>query len=129
MKNKSKTKKVLGISLVVFDIILTVFLFVISLVMLIKTNKMTQAELISDENTGFIAYLQKNPTFYLCLFVIPLFLLLAANIIGLVLYTKKVTKSEPVHVQELSAEQKEALLSEMLKEQKEKADKESQKKD
>ena len=90
---------------------------------------MTQAELISDENTGFIAYLQKNPTFYLCLFVIPLFLLLAANIIGLVLYTKKVTKSEPVHVQELSAEQKEALLSEMLKEQKEKADKESQKKD
>jgi hypothetical protein len=129
MKKNSKSKKVLGISLVVFDVILTIFLFVISLIMLIKTNKMTQAELVSDANTGFIAYLQKNPTFYLCLFVIPLFVLLAANIIGLVLYTKKVTKSAPVHVQELSAEQKEALLSEMLKEQKEKADKENQKKD
>lgn len=129
MKKNSKAKKVLGISLVVFDVILTIFLFVISLIMLIKTNKMTQAELVSDANTGFIAYLQKNPTFYLCLFVIPLFVLLAANIIGLVLYTKKVTKSAPVHVQELSAEQKEALLSEMLKEQKEKADKENQKKD
>lgn len=81
---------------------------------------MTQAEIISADNVGFIAYLQKNPTIYLCVFVVPLFVLLAANIVGLVFYTKKSTKAEPVHVDSLTDEQKKALLEEMLKEQEKK---------
>lgn len=81
---------------------------------------MTADEIQSTANVGFIAYLQKHPTFYLCVFVVPLFVLLAANIIGLVFYTKKVTKSEPVKIESLSDDQKNALLNEMLEEQKKK---------
>jgi len=64
---------------------------------------------------GFIGYLQNNPTVYLVAFVIPLFVLLAANIIGLVIYVRKSTKKEPIQVNDLTDEQREALKAELLK--------------
>lgn len=66
--------------------------------------------------TGFIGWLVNlKPLIYGLAFVVPLFLLLAANIIGLVLYVKKSAKREPVQVNDLTEEQKEALRQELLK--------------
>ena len=69
--------------------------------------------------TGFVGWLVNlKPWVYGVAFVIPLFLLLAGNIIGLVIYVKKTTKVEVqanVTVNDLSEEQKEALRQELLK--------------
>jgi len=109
-------KKILYISLISLDAILTLFFFVISLIMIIKTTTMTPAEIQSAENKAtFIGYLQNNPMVYGLGFVVPLFLLLAANVIFLVIYMKKTNKKEQVKVNDLSAEQKEALRQELLK--------------
>ena len=48
-------------------------------------------------------------------FVIPLFVLLAGNVIGLVIYVRKSSKKEPAKLDDLSEEQKEALRQELLK--------------
>ena len=81
--------------------------------MLAETVGKTPAEIAA--NDGFIGYLQNHTTFYLLVFVVPLFVLLAANIIGLVIFVKKTSKSEPAQLSDLSDEQKEALRQELLK--------------
>jgi len=105
-------KKPIYIALFALDIVITVFLFVVSIIML-ATMPANMAELEAGE--GFINYLQRNPTIFLVAFVIPLFLLLAANIIILVWYVKKVTAEKKVTVKDLSNEEKEALRRELLK--------------
>ena len=67
------------------------------------------------ESGPFIAFLIKNPTVFLCACVIPLFVLLATNIICLVIYVRKTSKKEPAKLEDLSEEQKEALRQELLK--------------
>lgn len=107
-----KNKKPLWITLITLDVAITAFLFVISIIMLANTPKNEQERLEMD---GFIGFLIKNPTVYLWAFVVPLFVLLAANIVGLVLYVRKTTKREPVKVNDLSEAQKEALRQELLR--------------
>ena len=111
-----KNKKALWISLISVDVALTVFLFVIHIIMLAhvvgKTNQQIN-EYIKTHN-DLVAFLIKNKWFYLWLFVIPLFLILAGNIVGLVLYVRAQTKKEKVTVDNLSDEQKEALRRELL---------------
>ena len=108
-----KNKKPLWIILISLDVAITVALFVISIIMLASTVGKTSADIAQAE--GFIGFLQKNPTIYLVGFVVPLFVLLAANVIGLVLYVRHSTKKEPVKVNDLSEAQKEALRAELLK--------------
>lgn len=108
-----KNKKPLWISLLALDIGVTIFLFVVSIIMLANTPKSAEEREAMD---GFIGYLIKNPTVYLCAFVIPLFVLLALNIIGLVMYVRKTSKREPTKVSDLTEAQKEALRAELLKE-------------
>ena len=108
-----KNKKVLWISLIALDIAVTVFMFVIHIIMLAETvgkNGVTQ-----DPQT-LIGWLQNNLTAYLWIFVIPLFVILAGNIVALVLYVRKVSKKEEVKVDNLTDEQKEALKKELLEE-------------
>lgn len=107
-----KNKKPLIITLVCIDVAITVTLLVISIIMLANTVGKTAAEILSA--TGFIGYLQNHTTFYFCLFVLPLFILLALNIVGLVVYVRKTTKSEPVQMNELSEEQKAELRRQIL---------------
>ena len=114
MKKISKGLKVLIIIGIAIDVAITVFLFTVSIIMLAKTAGKTANEI--ENATGFIGYLQKNPKVYGFAFVVPLFLLLAANIIGLVIYVKKSSQNRPVEVNDLSEEQKEALRQELLKE-------------
>lgn len=135
-ENTTKTqsgnsKKALLIAAIVLDAVITIALLVISIVMLAETVGKSAADI--QAGTGFINYLQKHTTFYFCLFVLPLFILLALNIVGLVFYVKKTSKSEPVKVTDLSEAQKEELkkqiLADLQKQASSSAEKEEKKED
>ena len=110
-----KYKKPLFISLVVLDAAITVFLFVISIIVLITMATSATIQEAIGKSGGLIRYLLQNRTVYGIFFVIPLFLILAVNIVGLVIYVRKTTKKEPAKLEDLSDEQKEALRQELLK--------------
>lgn len=108
-------KKGLLIGGIVLDVGITVFLLVVSIIMLatMPKNSIEMSEAI-ETNGPFIGYLQQNPTVYLFTCVVPLFLLLGVNIVGLVMYIKKAGKTKAT-LAELSDEQKDALKAELLK--------------
>ena len=107
--NKKKVLFIAGISL---DVAITVFLFVLSIIMLANAGK---SDVERQAMTGFVGWLVNlQPWVYGVAFVVPLFVLLAGNVIGLVIYVRKSTKKEPVKVSDLSDEQKEALKKELL---------------
>ena len=108
-------KKGLLIGGLVLDVGITVFLLIVSIIMLatMPKNSIEMSEAI-EMNGPFIGYLQKNPTVYLFTCVVPLFLLLGLNIVGLVMYIKKAGKTKAT-LAELSDEQKDALKAELLK--------------
>ena len=108
-------KKGLLIGGIVVDVGITVFLLIVSIIMLatMPKNSIEMSEAI-EMNGPFIGYLQKNPTVYLFTCVVPLFLLLGVNIVGLVMYIKKAGKTKAT-LAELSDEQKDALKAELLK--------------
>ena len=111
-----KTTKILIIAGIALDVAVTVFLFVISIIMLALIGKYT-VKYAPDHATGLIQFLLKNTTIYFWGFVFPLFILLAGNIVGLVFYVKKtsVKEASPAKLDDLSEEQKEALKAELLK--------------
>ena len=112
-----KFKKPLIIAALVFDVGVTIFLFVISILILAKViPAATLNEAINNsQNMPLIHYLLKNPTVYLVAFVIPLFVLLAGNVIGLIFYVRKTSGKQPAQLEDLTEEQKEALRQELLK--------------
>ena len=115
-----KTKKILIFSGIGLDVAVTVFLFVVAIIMIatMPGNNLSQVEYDAKiaQNGPFIGYLQTHPTLYLWTCVVPLFVLLVANIAFLVLYVRKVGKKPEVAVDDLSEEQKAALRAELLKE-------------
>ena len=114
-------KKILFISLAVLDIAVVVFLFVVHIIMLANVVGKTPTELeIFKQKSGLFPYLAGHLTVYGLAFVLPLFLILAGNIVGLVLYIRKSMKKENVTVNDLSEEEKEALKKELLKDLEEK---------
>ena len=112
-----QTKKILFFTGLGLDIGITVFLFVIAIIMLVTMPK-TQSEMhfAVDRNGPFIGYLQQHATVYLWTCVVPLFVLLAFNIVFLILYVRKLNKKPEVAVDDLNEEQKAALRAELLKE-------------
>ena len=111
-----KYKNPLFIGLIALDVGITVFLFVISIIILATIGSAHQnVQEAIEKSSGLIKYLLQHSTFYLCVFVIPLFVILAANIVGLVIYVRKTSKQEPAKLDDLSEEQKEALRQELLK--------------
>ena len=113
MKN---LKKPLLIAALVLDVGVTIFLFVISIMILAKVIPATTLNDAINNSKGLIQFLLKNPTVYLVAFVIPLFVLLAGNVVGLIIYVKKTSgKAAPAQLDDLSEEQKEALRQELLK--------------
>lgn len=114
-------KKILWISLGALDVAIVVFLFVVHIVMLANVVGKTPEEIQAfASGSGLFPYLAGHLTVYGCAFVIPLFVVLAANIVGLVVYIKKSTKKKAVTVSDLSEEEKEALKKELLKDLEEK---------
>ena len=112
-----KAKKPLIILAVTLDMVVTMFLFLISIVMIFMIGKYGDPKQAAANADGLILFLLKNTTFYFWVFVFPLFVLLAANIICLVFYVKKTSAKEnaPTKLDDLSEEQKEALRQELLK--------------
>lgn len=112
-------KKGLIIAGIIADVAVTVFLFVVSIIMLATMPKSGIAMDNAIRNNGpFIGYLQQNPNVYLWAFVVPLFVLLILNIAMLALYVKKVSKKAVV-LEDLSDEQKEAIRQALLKDMQE----------
>lgn len=115
-KNLKKGLIIAGISA---DVAVTVFLFVISIIMLVTMPKdPNQLSIAQALNGKFIGYLQQNPNVYLGAFVVPLFVLLIANIVMLALYVKRVSKKAVV-LEDLSDAQKEAIRQAILKDMQE----------
>lgn len=114
MKKSLKALIIFGLAV---DIIVTVSLFVISICMLALIGKYGSAPEAASYSTGFFKFLFQHSKLYFWAFVFPLFVLLAANIIGLVFYVKKTSAKEsaPTKLDDLSDEQKEALRQELLK--------------
>ena len=113
MKNK---KTLLIICGGILDIGITIFLFVIHIIMLVNITGKSEEEILELMNQdNLIGLLMRNNTLYLVAFVIPLFLLLAANIVALVFYVRKQTKKEPIQVSDLTDEQREELKKVLLK--------------
>ena len=112
MKNP-KTKKILYISLFSLDMALTVFLFVVSIIMLATMPK-TKAEALFLKPDNMIHYFQKNPTTFLLAIVVPLIVLLLVNITVLILYLRKAGKAKKVALNDLDAAQKEELRKQLL---------------
>ena len=83
-------------------------------------GKSPQELALFTQQKGFIPFLAGHLTVYGLAFVIPLFLVLAANIVGLVFYLKKTNKPEKISAKDLTDEEKEALKKELLKELQEK---------
>ena len=112
-----KIKKPLFIALIAVDVAITVFLFVISIIMLAMLGKYGSPKEAINHAQGLILFLLENTTIYFWAFVFPLFLLLAGNIIGLVVYVKKTASKDaaPAKLDDLTEEQKEALRLELLK--------------
>lgn len=110
-----KVKKALIISGISLDVAVTIFLFVIAIIMLATMPK-NQAEMQQaiEINGPFIGYLQVHNILYLTTNVIPLILLLALNVAGLILYIRKAGKTKAT-IADLSDEQREALKRELLK--------------
>ena len=111
-----KHQKYLLIAGVAVDVAISIFLFVVSIIIIVLVGKYGVRE-APNHSSGLILYLLQHTTFYFWVFVFPLFVLLAANIIGLVVYVKKTSAKEnaPTKLDDLSAEQKEALRQELLK--------------
>lgn len=105
-----KAKKILFIALFALDVAVTIFLFVVSIIMI--ATMPTYKESINP-NT-FIGYFQANPTIFGVAIVIPLFVLLIGNILALVIYLRK-NKKKKVELNELSDAEKEALRRELMK--------------
>ena len=111
-----KYKKPLLIALVVIDVAIVAFFLVLSIMILVKVvPAKTLNEAIANSDGLVKAILQMKPIASFFAFVLPMFLVLAANIIGLVLFVRKTSKSEPAKLDDLSEEQKEALRQELLK--------------
>ena len=111
-----KYKKPLLITIIALDFAITVFLFVISIIMIATMAKYkNNPQAAAAASGGMIRFFILHTTAFLWIVVIPLFALLAANIIGLVVFVKKTSKKEPAKLEDLSDEQKEALRQELLK--------------
>ena len=110
------TKRVLFFTGLGLDIAITIFLFVLAIIMLATMPDNKQGIDNADYINGpFIGYLQKNFNVYFWVGVLPLILLLIGNIVFLVLYVRKVGKKPEVAVDDLTEEQKAALRAELLK--------------
>ena len=113
MKKYQKSLLIAGVAL---DVVISIFLFVVSIIVIALVGKYGVKE-APEHTSGLILYLLQHTSFYFWVFVFPLFVLLAGNIVGLVIYVKKTSAKEnaPTKLDDLSEEQKEALRQELLK--------------
>ena len=109
-----KYKKPLLIALVVLDVAIIVFFLVLSIMILTAVTRYKGQA--ANNTEGLVkAILQMKPVASFFAFVLPMFLVLVGNIVGLMLYVRKTTKKEPAKIEDLTEEQKEELRQELLR--------------
>ena len=110
-----KNKKGLYIGLVALDVAIVIFLFIISILVIVRTSTYP-LNVIREQQTDFVAYLIQHSGLYFGLFVVPLFLLLAGNIVILLIFVKKQNQkqAQKVELNDLSDEQKEELRKALM---------------
>lgn len=116
----TKNIKILLIAGIAVDTVLTIGLFVLSIILLIHFNTTPTAELLNEK--GFLGWFANEPNRIIYTVMVPLFVLLALNVVLLFLYVKNSNAKKKVELNELSDEQKEALRKELLKDISEKND-------
>ena len=109
-----KYKKPLLIALIILDVAIIAFFLVLSIMILIAVTKY-KAQAANNTEGLVQAILKMKPIASFFAFVVPMFLVLAGNIVGLMLYVRKTTKKEPAKIEDLTEEQKEELRQELLK--------------
>ena len=110
-----KAKKALIITGIALDVLITVLLFVFSIIILVK---MPGSSISIDKNT-FLGWFQSKPYRILLLDVLPLALLLVTNVTLTIWYIKKTGKKEEkkqVSLNDLSEDEKAALKQKILQE-------------
>ena len=112
-----KYKKPLLIALVVLDVALIAFFLVVSIMVLAASVKYKDQAVNNTEGLikAILELGRKSQVGSFFAFVAPMFILLAANIVGLMMFVRKTTKKEPAKISDLSEEQKEALRQELLR--------------
>ena len=111
-----KTKKALIIAGLALDVLVTIGLFVFSVVILVK---MPDSRFESLPEDTFLGYFQHNPMMILIVDVLPLTALLVLNISLAIWYIKKTGKKEEkkqVSLNDLTEEEKAALKQKILQE-------------
>ena len=111
-----KAKKALIIAGIAVDILVTIALFVFSIVILVNMPDSRFESLPADT---FLGYFQHNPEMILFVDVLPLAALLVTNVGLVIWYIKKTGKKEEkkqVTLNDLSEEEKAALKQKILQE-------------
>ena len=111
-----KTKKALIVAGIAIDILVTVALFVFSIIILVSMPD-TKWEMKPEDT--FLGFFQHNPLMILLCDVLPLTLLLVGNVALTFWYIKKTGKKEEkkqVSLNDLSEEEKAALKQKILQE-------------
>ena len=113
----TSTKKALIIAGIVLDVLITVALFVFSIVILVNIPDSRFESLPEDT---FLGFFQRNPVMILICDVLPLTLLLVVNISLAIWYIKKTGKKQEdkkqVSLNDLSEDEKAALKQKILQE-------------
>ena len=123
-----KYKKPLLIALVVLDVAIITFFLVVSIMLLsVVVPAKTLAEAKANSSGLIRAILDMPAAGSFFAFVFPIFLVLAGNIIGLMLYVRRTTKREPAKIEDLTDEQKEELRQELLRDLQAQSNKEEKK--
>ena len=109
-----KAKKGLIIAGLSLDVLVTILLFVFSIVILAN---MPEDKFEIDANT-FLGWFQVDPVRILLIDVLPLALLLTLNLFITISYIKKTSpeKKKSISLEDLSDEEKEALRKKILQE-------------
>ena len=111
-----KYKKPLLIALVVADVAVITFFLVVSIMLLtVVIPYHNKADQLAHSQGLIHAILEMPAAGSFFAFVFPIFLVLAGNIVGLMLYVRKTTKKEPAKIEDLTEEQKEELRQELLR--------------
>lgn len=108
----SKTKKALIFSGLGVDVAITIFLFVLSIILLAK---MPDSKRDIDPAT-FTGWFLDDPIRILLICVIPLVALLILNVTVLFVYMKKTAPKKEVKLSDLSEEEKDALRKKIAEE-------------
>lgn len=112
-------KKALIIAGLAADAIITIVLFVFSIIILVNMPDPVDVRSGNVDSTTFLGWFQVEPTRILLIIVLPLALLLVGNISLTIWYIKKTGKKEEkkeVSLNDLSDEEKAALKQKILQE-------------